>query len=92
VAKPELEFVNDWSELEAAVEYFKNVADAHERCDPHYCDEWEILPSIRAAVEYVPRLLTQYASLVEISFALTEGWEQYATLNPPSGLHLPDHR
>src|SRR5690242_720984 len=85
----ELEFVNDWSELEEAVEYFKERYEPHDRCDPDYCDEWEILPSARAVMEYVPRLLTQYAKLVELSFALTEGWEQYATLQPRQGFICP---
>lgn len=89
----QLEFVNDWSELEAAVAALKENADDH---GSYYQDPW--LQSSEAEhvfwviTEYVPRLLTQYASLVELSFALTEGWEQYATLQGPTGLYLPDHR
>lgn len=83
----EIEFVNDWSELEAAVETFKHYYDrGFEDFDiENYLDDVECL------ISYVPRLLTQYAKLVELSFALTEGWETYATLNAPTGLYLPDH-
>lgn len=86
-----VEFVNDWSELEEAVSDLKDLYDLHADCEPDYCDEVELVPSLRVIVEYVPRLLTQYANLVELSFALTEGWETYATLNAPSGLYLPDN-
>lgn len=76
----QLEFVNDWSELEAAIEVIAS-------------EDWgnSLSYTMRVIAEYVPRLLTQYASLVELSFALTEGWEQYASLQPPTGLYLPDH-
>jgi hypothetical protein len=84
----ELEFVNDWSELEAAVETLNKTThqNAWQR------DDNEHLGAIAVLLTYVPRLLTQYAKLVELSFALTEGWEQYATLQPPTGLYMPDHR
>ena len=88
----EIEFVNDWSALEEAVSDLKDLYDLHADCEPDYCDEVELVPSLRVITEYVPRLLTQYANLVELSFALTEGWEQYATLQGPTGLYLPDHR
>lgn len=78
----DLEFVNDWSELEEAVRYLKQWA-MDEPSDTHTID---------VIVDYVPRLLTQYASLLELSLTLTGSWEEYARLNPPSGLHLPDHR
>jgi hypothetical protein len=86
----QLEFVNDWSELEAAVEWYRSIRDA----GPGEFNEWnpEGEHALSVIVDYVPRLLTQYAKLVELSFALTEGWEQYATLQAPSGLYLPDHR
>jgi hypothetical protein len=29
---------------------------------------------------------------LELSLTLTEGWEQYASLQAPTGLYLPDHR
>jgi phytoene dehydrogenase-like protein len=80
-----IEFVNDWSELEAAVAWLVEYSD-----DPDLPTSRE--HAVQTVAKYVPRLLTQYAKLVELSFALTEGWETYATLNPPSGLHLPDHR
>jgi hypothetical protein len=92
----DLEFVNDWSELEAAIAELKEILNGHAECDPDYCDIDVDLLAFKPAAEvintYVPRLLTQYAKLVELSFALTEGWEQYATLQAPSGLYLPDHR
>lgn len=79
--EPGIEFVNDWSELENCVNIMSN---------------WSVEPDsqwvVDVIVDYVPRLLTQYANLVELSFALTEGWEQYATLQGPTGLYLPDHR
>jgi hypothetical protein len=83
--KPALEFVNDWSELEAAVEW---LVENHNNPDLPASRE----DAVQTVAKYVPRLLTQYASLVELSFALTEGWEQYATLQKPTGLYLPDHR
>ena len=82
--KPALEFVNDWSELEGAIYLLTHEPETY---DPEDYDA--ALDTIRT---YVPRLLTQYANLVELSFALTEGWEQYATLQKPTGLYLPDHR
>lgn len=89
----ELEFVNDWSELEAAVAALKENADDH---GSYYQYPWfqssEAEHVFWVITEYVPRLLTQYANLVELSFALTEGWEQYASLQKPTGLYLPDHR
>jgi hypothetical protein len=92
----ELEFVNDWSELEQALEVLRTD-------DPYDMDlgEWDcrsqhissqLGDAIDTVSRYVHRLLTQYAKLVELSFALTEGWEQYASLNTPKGLYLPDHR
>jgi hypothetical protein len=96
----DLEFVNDWSELEAAV----NLLKTHELLDYEYCEcdqpcngghaymPYGVEDAVATIVEYVPRLLTQYAKLVELSFALTEGWEQYVTLQGPSGLYVPDNR
>lgn len=92
----QLEFVNDWSELEEAVAELQLIMEQHDGCDPDYCDigidMLNFKPYAQVIREYVPRLLTQYANLVELSFALTEGWEAYATLNAPSGLYLPDMR
>lgn len=97
--KASLEFVNDWSELEAAV----NLLASADLMESDYCEcedscwgghqyvPWGVEEAVSTIIRYVPRLLTQYASLVELSFALTEGWEQYATLQPPKGLYLPDH-
>ena len=87
----ELEFVNDWTELEAAVELIKNLFN-HTYVDIQDDYDQECWQAVDTISEYVPRLLTQYANLVELSFALTEGWEQYATLQGQSGLDLPDHR
>lgn len=88
--EPEIEFVNDWSELERAVEWYRTIRDK----GPGEFNEWnpEGEHALNVIVDYVPRLLTQYANLVELSFALTEGWEQYASLQGPTGLYLPDHR
>jgi hypothetical protein len=89
----ELEFVNDWSELEAAVAALKENADDH---GSYYQDPW--LQSSEAEhvfwviTEFVPRLLTQYASLLELSYVLTDLVEKQNALTPPSGLYLPDHR
>lgn len=83
-----IEFVNDWSELEEAVRYLKEEdLMYYDGTGPTLTAE----EKINVVAEYVPRLLTQYANLVELSFALTEGWETYATLNAPSGLYLPDN-
>lgn len=84
----QLEFVNDWSELEEIVGMLQHYYDKgfeDFNLEDHVDD-------IGYLIYYVPRLLTQYANLVELSFALTEGWEQYATLQGPTGLYLPDHR
>lgn len=80
----EIEFVNDWSELEEALAWLSEYGTE----DTPLTNQ----QAIDAILLYVPRLLTQYANLVELSFALTEGWEQYATLQGPTGLYLPDHR
>jgi hypothetical protein len=89
----QLEFVNDWSELEAAVSLMRETQEWYNSLE--YYDQQDMNPEMAHAlsviVDYVPRLLTQYAKLVELSFALTEGWETYATLNAPSGLYLPDN-
>lgn len=89
----EVEFVNDWSELEDGVGMLAellslNYIDIHKG----YEDDDAIYGYLSSIVEYVPRLLTQYATLLETSFALVEGWEQYASLQGPTGLYLPDHR
>lgn len=81
----QLEFVNDWSELEAAIQDLDNLDRLDGLTNPAGYSSIEVIQS------YVPRLLTQYVNLVELSFALTEGWETYATLNAPSGLYLPDN-
>lgn len=82
----EIEFVNDWSELEAAIQDLDNLDRLDGLTNPVGYSSIEVIQS------YVPRLLTQYANLVELSFALTEGWEHYASLQGPTGLYLPDHR
>jgi len=79
----DLEFVNDWSELEDAIYLLTH--------EPETYDHEDYDEALATIGTYVPRLLTQYAKLVELSFALTEGWETYATLNAPTGLYLPDH-
>lgn len=95
-----LEFVNDWSELESALMILADSAHFGQR-DDNDLGEWDcsgqhvsedVLWAIMIVETYVPRLLTQYANLVELSFALTEGWETYAALNAPTGLYLPDNR
>ena len=91
-----VEFVNDWSELEKSLAVIKaedfNDPDLGEwDCSgPHM--SWEAEDALTVITQYVPRLLTQYASLLETSFALVEGWEAYAQVNKPSGLFVPDHR
>lgn len=96
----ELEFVNDWGVLEAAINVLMDPTnfgqyDDNELgegdCDGHHVSE-DVLTSLWVIKQYVPRLLTQYANLVELSFALTEGWEQYVKVQAPSQLYLPDHR
>jgi hypothetical protein len=85
----EAEFVNDWSELEAAVDMVCAMSESR------YVDilpedpEWE---AFKVVVEYVPRLLTQYAKLLELSYVLTDLVEKQNALNTPTGLYLPDHR
>lgn len=91
--KPAIEFVNDWEPLERAVALLKENADDQ---GSYYAQPWvqssEAEWVFSVFVEFVPRLLTQYASLLELSFALTEGWDQYAAHTPPTGLYLPEHR
>lgn len=88
----EIEFVNDWSELELGITELAGLLSL-DYIDLHkgYEEDDEIYAALHNVVTYVPRLLTQYANLVELSFALTEGWETYATLNAPTGLYLPDN-
>jgi len=93
----EIEFVNDWSELENAVArihecFYKSDGTARQYVDILISYDEEVWGWIAAINKYVPRLLTQYASLLELSLTLTEGWEQYASLQPKAGLYLPDHR
>lgn len=91
----EIEFVNDWSELESALYWLRGFLSIQEelrkdeRTDLGFSQEF--YDQLHRLEVFVPRLLTQYANLVELSFALTEGWETYATLNAPSGLYLPDN-
>lgn len=95
-----LQFVNDWSELERAVEILYGEFFCADGTPGTYVDlindelvpELDVWKAVETIKTYVPRLLTQYANLVELSFALTEGWETYATLNAPTGLYLPDNR
>lgn len=82
----EIEFVNDWSELEDASAILNEWSMGVEY------NRDTLMRAALTVSDYVPRLLTQYANLVELSFALTEGWEQYASLQGPTGLYLPDHR
>lgn len=91
MTKPTLEFVNDWSELESAVNQLRWYFTSE---DPGtFYDYCRLDPDVgQVIIDYVPRLLTQYATLLETSFALVEGWEQYAQVNRPSGLFVPDHR
>ena len=92
--KPELEFVNDWSELERAAEVLKEHLawyDQLSHADP-LDDNPELVWAMDVLVDYVPRLLTQYASLLETSYALVEGWEAYAKVNAPTGILVPDRR
>jgi len=79
----DLEFVNDWSELEDAIYLLTH--------EPETYDHEDYDAALATIGTYVPRLLTQYASLLETSFALTEGWKAYVEANPPKGLYLPDH-
>ena len=89
--EPEIEFVNDWSSLEWAVSHLVNEELYADRSGPSVISE-RTYEAIDVIGHYVPRLLTQYANLVELSFALTEGWEQYVKVQAPTGLYLPDHR
>lgn len=88
----QLEFVNDWSELDQALADLDGPWGSSCGCCSSEEDDNTHYEAVKIVLKYVPRLLTQYASLVELSFALTEGWEQYAQLNTPTGLYLPDHR
>lgn len=94
--KQTLEFVNDWSELEAALEIMRTDNEYDMDLGEWDCNSahlsGQLEDAIHTVLQYVPRLLTQYASLLETSFALVEGWEQYAQVHKPSGLLVPDHR
>lgn len=88
-----IEFVNDWSELEAAVAVLRE--DLHEplTCDNSLCQgcRGSYSKELRVFMEYVPRLLTQYAKLLELSYVLTDLVEKQNALTPPTGLYMPDH-
>lgn len=88
-------FVNDWSELEAATVWLHSFLEIQEELRKDETTDLgfsqEFYNQLSAFVDYVPRLLTQYASLLELSFTLTESWEKHAALQPKTGLYLPDH-
>lgn len=75
----ELQFVNDWSELENCVNIMSNWA-----VEPD--SQWVV----DVIVDYVPRLLTQYANLLELSYALTAAVEALEVGRTASGLILPE--
>jgi hypothetical protein len=75
--------------------------ELHEAVDTlkHYYDKGFVdfdiedhVADVAVLIDLVPRLLTQYDSLLETSYALTEGWEAYVKANPPTGLYLPGDR
>ena len=90
----DVEFVNDWSDLETATEWLKGFLWMQEglREDPttDLGFSQEFYDQLHKLEDFVPRLLTQYASLLEMSLSLTEGWEHYAALNAPTGLYVPE--
>lgn len=79
--EPAVEFVNDWSELENAVEALRYDEDQLYDRFP-----WAAADIV---VEFVPRLLTQYAKLLELSYVLTDLVEKQNATRPPTGLYLP---
>lgn len=95
--KPALEFVNDWSELEAAVAEISSLFIREDGSDTEYVDilpswEGEAWKAAHVIKEYVPRLLTQYASLLEMSYLLTDLVKEQLDAAPKAGLYVPDHR
>lgn len=79
----DIQFVNDWSELEAAIYLLTH--------EPETYDHGDYDAALATIGTYVPRLLTQYASLLELSYVLTDLVEKQNALNTPTGLYLPDH-
>lgn len=94
--KTEVQFVNDWSELESAISELKEILDGHSGCDPDHCDigtdMMSFRPEAEAIITYVPKLLTQYATLLEMSFELTDLVKEQIDAAPAKGLYLPNHR
>ena len=81
----DIEFVQDWAELEEAV---KTLAGY----DFYDSVTQDVEYAVATIKDYVPRLLTQYASLLEMSFELTDLVKEQLDAAPKSGLYLPDHR
>jgi hypothetical protein len=89
----DLEFVNDWSELEEALAILSDKANFGDDLGEFDCSAdhvgYDVPWAIYVIKDYVPRLLTQYASLLEASFALTDAWEAANQNRTPEGLYLP---
>ena len=93
MTEPQVELINDWADLHRAVELLKENADDQ---GSYYADSWvgssEAEWVFAVFVDLVPRLLTQYDSLLEMSYVLADLVEKQHELAPPTGLYLPDHR
>jgi len=77
-----IEFVNDWSELEEAVAWLVEYSS-----DQDLPESRE--HAVQTVAKYVPRLLTQYAKLLELSYVLTDLVEAQNAHRTPEGLYLP---
>ena len=91
--KPTLEFVNDWGELERAVEALRPFIGLDYIDETlGYNDEFDgFMAALPVVVKYVPALLEQFSQLFELSESLTAAWEAFSKGLTPAGLVLPDY-
>lgn len=93
----EVEFVNDWSELESALSRLtmgdlleQDPCECYDQCYGHDAFmPMNVVEAIDVITEYVPRLLQQYTELLRLSFTLTDAWDAEHAHRSPQGLIIP---
>lgn len=93
MAKPAIEFVDDWSRLKAAVEFMHEEwydEDIETHCDVR--NSTQARHAVDAVVELVPKLLDAYADLWQTSTEMLNAWEAFMNNETPAGLLVPEMR